>query len=140
MTLTSTIAVAGCGMFIVAGCGTATVPRQTTIQEAPQKESADPPARVPGLPRLSPAETATPARLKDDDYHKVSGDYAYVDLEAVLLLIGRIDGRRDAVTRVQFFRGIAASVMVGEFSPVEYLCTKNADRVWNIVGTRLWSH
>ncbi len=123
MSLTSAIAAVGFAMFVVSGCGTATVPRMTTFQAPPPKVSPEPPPRTlrPDLPQLSPPASAIPATLKDDDYRKVSGDYAYVDLEAVMLLIGRVDGRRGSVTRVEFFHGVAASVMVGELSPVEYL-------------------
>jgi hypothetical protein len=139
MSLSPTIALAGLGVVIVTGCSTSTVPRLTTLQPTPQKASVKlPPPIIPpfGSHRLVPAETARPAKLKDDNHRLVSGDYAYVDLEAVLLLIGRIDGLPHVVTHVQFFQRVAASVLVEGYPLREYLCTKNADGVWSIVDER----
>jgi hypothetical protein len=144
MHLASNIALAGFAVIVAAGCRTGTVPRQTTLlASSHQAEVTEPRFQVPriGLPQLSPAASSVPAKLKDSDYRRVSGDYAYVDLEEVLRLMGRIQGESGEVTRVRFFERIAASVTVGgTTSFTEYLCSKDTEGHWHVVGTRHWNY
>ncbi len=76
--------------LIVVGCGTSALRHRTTLQPAPPAAPAE--ARATGISRiaLEPKAGAVPAKVKDDDYRRVTGDYAYTDLEAVLSLVGRV--------------------------------------------------
>lgn len=129
--------------LLITSCRSAPTPRQSKLPAiAETRETAgDPsPKSLSMLHTLLPEAGARPATLKDNDYHRVSGDYAYVDLEAVLKLIGRLPSHEPPVTKIRFFERIAASVMVGEWGPTEYFCTKYEDGAWHIVGMRMWSH
>ena len=122
-------------VVLVGGCGTGAPPRQTALPNQPQPAATKP--RPPGFIDLAPEIGSVPAKLKDEDYRRVTGDYAYADLEAVLKLIGRIRGDDREVSQVRFFERIAAAVTVGPtYSPTVYLCSKDTDGVWQVVSRR----
>lgn len=80
--------------------------------------------------------TSKPAVIRANDYRRVSGEYAYVDLESLLSLIGRIPGAHEVV-QIRFFEGFAARVQVSE---EYYNCVLDTKRRWKIVGYGRWSH
>ena len=125
----------GLPVLVVVGCSTSAPKHRTALPTAPATES-----RPAGLFRiaLEPEAGAVPAKLKDDDHHRVTGDYAYADLEAVLRLVGRVSHSYREVAQVRFFERIAASVTVADtpFSSTQILCSKDGDGVWQVVGLR----
>ena len=128
-------------IIVIGGCSTtAPTARETALPSAPQSSLPEPPRLWGSLPRilLEPEAGAVPAKLKDEDYHRVTGDYAYKDLEAVLRLVGRVPGVTREVTQVRFFERIAVAAMVQRtpFFPEEFLCAKDADDVWQVVGRK----
>jgi len=83
-----------------------------------------------------PEGTSKPAVIRANDYRRVSGEYAYVDLESLLSLIGRIPDTHE-VAQIRFFEGFAAQVRVsGEY----YNCVLDTKRRWKIVGYGLWNN
>lgn len=79
---------------------------------------------------LLPEGASKPAMIRSNDFQRISGEYAYVDLESLLRLIGRIPGSRE-VRQIRFFQGFAAQVVVfGQY----YNCVLDPDRHWRIVG------
>ena len=124
--------------LLVGGCSIQSPARQTLLpstQPVQSSSSAVPRViRFLGLP-LEPEAGSVPATLKDNDSSRVIGDYAYVDLEAVLKIFGRIPPVDHEVTNVRFFERIAAAVTIGNnFSWDVYLFSKDIDGVWQIVG------
>src|SRR5574341_1424724 len=78
--------------------------RMTTLQHpesstlASSKEPFDDPDN-PLIPKLRSEDLSTPAIIKNEDYRRISGDYAYADLKALLKLIGRVEGKPRDVLR-----------------------------------------
>ena len=82
---------------------------------------------------LTPETASKPAVLKDNDHHLASGGYSHHDLEQVLSLVGRIPDVQHVVYRAIFFEGVAARVEL--FGHI-FLCTKDRDGAWSVVGGR----
>jgi hypothetical protein len=134
-------------LFALAATGCVTKsPRWTSDPSAQRAVLEPPPLRVPEPSRLwtlMPEATSQPAVLMGKKSELVSGDHAFVDFQALLRLVGRVDrvdgivGRavRHQVLFIRFFEGFAALVWV---DGVIFKCARTPDGEWQIVGVSLY--
>jgi hypothetical protein len=131
-------------LSLMGGC-MSSPPRQSRVTRMQTVENSRGSNSVPAKPispntiSLLPEKDASPATLRNNDYHQVTGEYVYADLETILKLVGHVGGHE--VTRVRFFEGVAAAVTVGnKFGWTVYLFSKDVDRVWHIVAWKDYNH
>jgi hypothetical protein len=116
------------------------VARQTWVQAHPDQRRTQPPPEhlpeppaYPALPRLLDQSNAKPAVLKD--FRRVSGEYAYANMESLLNHIGRIPTVDHEIIRLEFFHGFAAQVYLNS---EYYNYVLDQERHWSIVGGGSW--
>lgn len=134
-------------LFALAATGCVTKsPRWTSAPPAQRVDVKPPPLRVPESIRpwtLMPEAASQPAVLMGKKSELVTGDYAFVDFQALLRLVGRVErvygvaGRGlHQVMFIRFFEGFAALVWV---DGVIFKCARTPDGDWQIVGVSLYN-
>lgn len=127
-------------LFALAATGCVTKsPRWSSAPPAQRADVKPPPLRVPEpirLWKLMPEAQATPAVLMGKKQDVVSGDYSYASLQALLRLIGRVEGVRHEVFAIRFFERFAASV---ELHGHIFNCAVSPEGEWQIVGMSLFT-
>ncbi len=83
-----------------------------------------------------PEAKAAPAVLKGKKQDVVTGDYSYASFQALLRLIGRVEGVRHEVFAIRFFERFAAIV---ELEGHRFQCAVSPEGEWQIVGMSLFT-